>query len=205
MSWYRISAVSQLVGVSTATLRAWERRYGVPAPSRTASAYRLYSDADVQIIRTMRDLVEHGTAPAEAARKVMSERPATTAGEAHEERDPFTTAADRIVEATVRFDPDALELEVGRALSLGSSLSIFDRAIGPALQRIGELWHDGTITIAQEHLASQLLLGTLTDLLRPGAARRRLATRRAGVLADEDHGLGLQGVALHFASGACAR
>ncbi len=199
LSWYRIKAVSQLVGVSTATLRAWERRYGVPAPSRTASAYRLYGDADVHLIRAMRDLVAQGMAPAEAARTVVVDQPPAE-GAATEERDPFVAASARIVEATVRFDPDALELEVGRTLSLGSSLAIFDRTIAPALRRIGELWHDGTITIAQEHLASQILLGTLTDLLRlaqPADASRRIAL---ACFADEDHGLALHGVALHFAS-----
>ena len=50
MSRYRIRAVAELTGVSTATLRAWERRYGVPTPSRTASAYRLYGDEDVALV-----------------------------------------------------------------------------------------------------------------------------------------------------------
>lgn len=201
MSWYRIRAVSDLVGVSTATLRAWERRYGVPAPARTASAYRLYSDADVQTIRKMRDLVEHGMAPAEASRRVLSESQAIAHPPPGEgELDPYAVAADRIVEATVQFNPDALQLEVGRALSLGPALSIFDRTIAPALKRIGDLWHDGTITIAQEHLASQVLMGTLSDLLR--LAQPADGSRRAALacFADEDHVSALYGAALRFAS-----
>jgi DNA-binding transcriptional MerR regulator len=201
MSWYRIRAVSELVGVSTATLRAWERRYGVPSPSRTASAYRLYSDADVQTIRKMRDMVQHGMAPAEASRQLLAEGHVATAPPAGDEQvDPYAVARDRIVEATVQFNPDRLQLEVGRALSLGPALSIFERTLGPALQRIGELWHDGTITIAQEHLASQVLLGTLSDLVRlaqPADASRRVAL---ACFADEDHVLSLYGVALRFAS-----
>lgn len=201
MSWYRIRAVSEIVGVSTATLRAWERRYGVPSPARTASAYRLYSDADVQTIRQMRDLVQGGMAPAEASRQVLAETAATLTTAAGEEPiDPYAAAADRLVAATVDFDPDALQLEVGRALALGPAVSIFDRAIGPALARIGDLWHDGTITIAQEHLASQILLGTLGDLLRlaqPADAARRVAL---ACFADEDHVTALYGVALRFAS-----
>jgi DNA-binding transcriptional MerR regulator/methylmalonyl-CoA mutase cobalamin-binding subunit len=200
MSWYRIRAVSQLVGVSTATLRAWERRYGVPTPARTASAYRLYSEADVQLIRTMRDLVQQGMAPAEAARLVTTEKPAPAMPATSEDQDPFAAARDRIVEATVRFDPDALELEVGRTLSLGPAVTIFDRALGPAMQKIGDLWHSGTITIAQEHLASQMMLGTLSDLLRlaqPADASRRVAL---ACFADEDHAVALHGVALRFAS-----
>ncbi|APR83591.1 Transcriptional regulator, MerR family protein [Minicystis rosea] len=201
MSWYRIRAVSEIVGVSTATLRAWERRYGVPTPARTASAYRLYGDADVQTIRKMRDLVQHGMAPAEAARQVLSEHPAPPAGAAADEpSDPYALACDRIVEATVQFDPDNLQLEVSRALTLGPSISIFERTLAPALQHIGDLWHDGTITIAQEHLASQVLLGTLSDLLRlaqPADASRRVAL---ACFADEEHALSLYGVALRFTS-----
>lgn len=32
---YRINVVAELVGVPSATLRAWERRYGVPSPDRS--------------------------------------------------------------------------------------------------------------------------------------------------------------------------
>ena len=199
MSRYRISAVADLVGVPSATLRAWERRYGVPTPARTASAYRLYGDADVLIIRTMRDLVQDGIAPAEAARQVLVDQPAppSVPGDDH---DAYAAARDRIVEATVSCNPDTLQLEMGRALTLGPAVSTFERALGPALHRIGELWHDGTITIAQEHLASNMIAITLGDLLRlsqPADGSRRVVL---ACFADEDHQLALQGVALRFAS-----
>lgn len=199
MSLYRISAVSELAGVSTATLRAWERRYGVPAPARTASAYRLYSDSDVQLIRRMRELVEGGMAPAEAARQLLADAP-TREEPAIEVIDPYAAARDRIVEATVQFDPDALDLEVSRALALGPAVNIFDRTFGPALQRIGDLWHDGTVTIAQEHLASHVITGALSDVLRlaqPADDSRRVAL---ACFAEEDHAVPLFGVALRFAS-----
>ncbi len=199
MRSYRIQAVSEQLGVPAATLRAWERRYGVPSPARTASAYRLYGDADVEVIRTMRDLVQGGMAPAEAARLVLAQRPAQGVGEGEDE-DAYTSACNRIVEATHAFDPDALLLELGRALALGPAVSIFERTIGPALTRIGDLWHAGKITIAHEHLASQTIAGTLNDLLRltqpvDGARRVVLAC-----FAEEDHQLGLYGVALRFAA-----
>jgi DNA-binding transcriptional MerR regulator len=199
VSRYRIRAVSELVGLSTATLRAWERRYGVPTPARTASAYRLYDENDLQLLRRMRDLVEGGMAPAEAARQALEDSPAAPPSGVVGD-DPFVAVRERIVDATVRFDPDALELEIGRALSLGPALAIFERALGPALSRIGDLWHEGAITIAQEHLASSLVGGTLSDLVRlsqPSEGGRRAAL---ACFADEDHVLALQGAALRFAS-----
>lgn len=199
MSLYRIQTVAELSGVPAATLRAWERRYGVPAPARTASAYRLYSDADVDVIRAMRDLVNNGTAPAEAARVVLASKPQPPSA-INVDQDPLTTVRDRIVEATLRFDPDAVDLEVRRSLTMGTAVAIYEQALGPALQRVGDLWHEGTITIAQEHVTSQIILGAALDLVRlsqPADSSRKAVL---GCFADEEHAIGLYGVALRFAS-----
>jgi len=48
---YNIKAVAQLLGILPVTLRAWERRYGMPSPSRGQQGYRLYSEYDVRILR----------------------------------------------------------------------------------------------------------------------------------------------------------
>lgn len=199
MSLYRIRTVSELSGVSSATLRAWERRYGVPSPARTPSAYRLYSDADLALIIRMRDLVKNGMAAAEAARMVLSARDEHAPAASAAEIDPYAAATDRIIDATIRFDPEALEQEVAKTLSLGPAVTIYDRALGPTLHRVGDLWHDGKVTIAQEHLASQVIGSTLIHLLRLAQPEsdRRIAL---ACFADEDHVLGLYGVGLRFAS-----
>lgn len=195
---YRIHTVAEVTGIASATLRAWERRYGVPAPTRSAAAYRLYSDHDVEVIKKMRDHLATGVAAAEAARLVLAgeEQPRVVVGEA----DPFVAARDRIVDAVVRFHPEGLEEEVRRALSLGPAAHIFDKTLGPALRTIGDLWHQGKVSVAQEHLASQVIGAALSDMLRfsqPTEAERRAVL---ACFADEEHGLGLYGVALRFVS-----
>jgi DNA-binding transcriptional MerR regulator/methylmalonyl-CoA mutase cobalamin-binding subunit len=198
VSRYRIRAVAELTGVSTATLRAWERRYGVPTPSRTASAYRLYGDDDVALVAQMRDLVESGVAPAEAARALRDH--AAGAVESIGEADAYQATSDRILDAVQRFDVEGLRREVTRSLALGPAIAIFERALAPALKRVGELWLEGKITVAQEHVLSNILLGRvnqLVELLQPVDASRRVAL---GCFETEDHVLGLHGVALHFAA-----
>ena len=192
--------MSKLCGVPPATLRAWERRYGVPAPARTASAYRLYGDEDIALITKMRDLVKGGMAAAEAARTVLADASRAPLPESHEDDDPFGDAADRIVDSVVRFDPESLDKEVNRALGLGSAIAIFENTLAPAMREIGNLWHEGTLTVAQEHLASNLIGGTLLHLLR--LTQPVGQTRRAvlACFADEDHTLGLYGIGLRFAS-----
>jgi DNA-binding transcriptional MerR regulator/mannose-6-phosphate isomerase-like protein (cupin superfamily) len=46
----RISEVAQRVGISSSALRAWEA-LGLVAPQRTRSRYRLYSEADVRLLK----------------------------------------------------------------------------------------------------------------------------------------------------------
>ncbi|MEZ4298430.1 MAG: MerR family transcriptional regulator [Polyangiaceae bacterium] len=199
MSRYRIRAVAELTGVSTATLRAWERRYGVPTPSRTASAYRLYGDDDVALVAQMRDLVESGVAPAEAARALREQSNGVMEAAAGG-GDAFQLAADRIVDAASRFDIDGIRGEITRALSLGSAITIFDRTLAPALVRVGDLWHTGQITVAQEHLLSGLLLARvaqLLELVQPTDSTRSVAL---ACFEGEDHVLGLYGTGLHFAA-----
>ena len=64
---YTIKQASRLTGVSEASLRAWERRYGVVVPHRNESGYRLYDEEALAAVSTMRRLVDDGWSPAEAA------------------------------------------------------------------------------------------------------------------------------------------
>lgn len=52
---FGISEAARMVGVSAATLRAWERE-GLVRPSRTLSGYRRFSPADVEVLRRVRHL-----------------------------------------------------------------------------------------------------------------------------------------------------
>ena len=63
----RIGELSKRSGVSPELLRAWERRYGLLRPTRSAGGLRLYSVADVERVRVMRRHLAEGLAAAEAA------------------------------------------------------------------------------------------------------------------------------------------
>ncbi|MCH2559205.1 MAG: MerR family transcriptional regulator, partial [Alcanivorax sp.] len=57
---YSIQAISEHTGVLPVTLRAWERRYGLIRPARTARGHRRYSDADLRRIRRILAWLERG-------------------------------------------------------------------------------------------------------------------------------------------------
>lgn len=199
---YRINVVAELTGVPAATLRAWERRYGIPTPARTAAAYRLYSDVDVVELKRLRDLCASGLAIAEAARLVRGDRAAAPSSNPPPPGDLPTAAAmalDAIVSAVCDFDPERIHREVGRALYVGNAREVFELVLGPALRRVGDLWHEGRISVAHEHLASGIIegaAGSLVRLIQPGEPRWRALL---ACVEDEEHYIGLHGVAIELA------
>lgn len=69
----RIGELSRRTGMAEATLRAWERRYGLPRPLRTIGGHRLYSDQDVIDIRRAKRMIDEGWSVHAAVSKVARE------------------------------------------------------------------------------------------------------------------------------------
>lgn len=198
---YRINVVSELTGIPAATLRAWERRYGIPTPARTASAYRLYNEGDVRELKRLRDLCASGMAIAEAARLVRADRdrPTSSPPAGPDVPGAFELAFERIIDAVHAFDPDAIEHEVARAMYLGNAQEVFERVFAPAMQRVGDLWHDERITVAQEHLTSGIIENAsrvMARLAQPSEPRWRVLL---ACVEEEDHVIPLYGLAIQMA------
>src|SRR4029079_5079284 len=94
----RIGELSRGVGVPGGSLRAWERRYGLLAPSRTPGGFRLYGEDDVARVLAMRAHLNAGVSAAEAARLALAEDVAVAAAPA-----PVADASE-LVAALDRFD-----------------------------------------------------------------------------------------------------
>jgi DNA-binding transcriptional MerR regulator len=165
---YRIQTVAKITGVAAATLRAWERRYGIPRPGRSKSSYRLYSDDDVAKIVRMRDLCEQGMSPSAAGEVVSAASepeqalPVETLGAA----DRFCLHNKRLVEAIANSDVEQLRVLCQMAMLLGSAAEILEHVVVPTQREVGDRWHAGTLAVAQEHMGSEMLGRIARDLLR---------------------------------------
>lgn len=197
---YRIQTAAELCGVPPATLRAWERRYGVPVPRRTASAYRLYSAEDVDLVKRMRELVDSGTSPAEAARTVLASPALVSTLEEPGGGDGLDLARSRLLAATARYDAAAIDGELTRLSMLVDAQTLYERLVSPLVVEVGERWADGSLSVAQEHLLSErveaALRAALRTLDRPDGPVALLAC-----VESEAHVIGLLGAALRFAAG----
>ena len=162
---FQIGELSRRVGISADTLRVWERRYGVPSPTRSDGGYRLYSELNEWHVRLMQEQIVAGMAPAQAARAVRAATPPAPRGmpAAGLRADGL---AQELAEALEAFDESGAHLVLDRTFaSLGLERAISEVLI-PYLHEVGERWARGDLTVGQEHFASRLIEGRLLAMAR---------------------------------------
>ncbi len=198
---FKIQTVAEMTGVPASTLRTWEQRYGFPSPDRTASAYRMYSQVDIDRIARVRELCDGGMGPAEAVQQVLEEEsaealvpaPGTIMKKvvAPPEEAPVllgdaTGLADALYEAIEAFDPVRTQALVRSALLLGSHAQAFEQWIWPAWRRVGERWLAGELGPHHERLAAELLGQAARDMLRLSQPSAPAPWAVLGCFVDED-------------------
>lgn len=185
----RIGELARRAGIPPATLRAWERRYGIVEPLRTEAGYRLYSADQEERVRQMVDLVSHGIAPAQAAEQLQ--RFGSLAAQPDRMGQPDAARAE-LVRVLLAMDETGANATIDRAISTYSTTTLLSGVLMPAMREIGEAWVEGEASVAQEHFASNLVRGRLAGLGRGwGAGSGPLALLACP--SGEQHELGLLG------------
>jgi MerR family transcriptional regulator, light-induced transcriptional regulator len=181
----RIGALSRRVGVSPELLRAWEQRYGLLQPVRSAGGFRLYSTEDEDRVRLMRRHLAAGVSAAQAARLALTE----AAPDGGEEAQPGELArlSTELVAALDRLDEPGAHAALDRLLAMFTLQTVLRDVVLPYLHELGERWEHGEASVAQEHFASNILRGRLLGLARgwgEGAGPRAVLACAPGELHD---------------------
>jgi DNA-binding transcriptional MerR regulator/methylmalonyl-CoA mutase cobalamin-binding subunit len=183
---YPIRAVSKLTGVSIDTLRAWERRYQVITPQRDERG-RLYTEADVQRLRLLNAAVEKGHAIGRLATMSDEELRGLIAGPVTVTDGAEATKLARpgvpplvphsVIAAIKRLDYAEAERELSFLAAVLAPRELVHRVALPLMRQVGEDWHEGKLSVAQEHMTSALLrnlLGSLIPLYRRASPAGKL-------------------------------
>lgn len=168
---YPVRVVAARTGLSPHVLRAWERRYRVVVPTRSEGGQRLYSVLDIERLRKLRRLVEAGHAISRLAGLTREQLDQVSGAESQavEGRDQTDEVEARVEEAlgaAMRFDAAQLEAVLERAAVSCGIPTFLDLIAVPSLERIGQGWADGSVSVAQEHMASAVFRRVLGWLLR---------------------------------------
>jgi len=161
-----IRQAAQLTGVPEHTLRAWERRYGSFRTARSAGGYRLYDAEALARVRAMKQLVAAGRPPREAAAEVARRLPHSHGPEPHD-------AAQHLVDALKTLDAATAKRIIDEQFALRSYEAVVDDWLMPTLNRVGDAWANGDISVAAEHLAANIVMRRLAaafDAVGPNPA-----------------------------------
>lgn len=195
---YRIRTIVDITGIPRNTLLAWERRYGVPTPERTPGGHRVYNESDLQLLTRLKELLDRGHRIGEAVellkRNAEPERASTP-------NNLLLIDQQRIAlkRALLAFDRAQAD-EVYHRANTFAIRRVIDDVLLPVLRDIGDGWHRGDVSVAQEHFASAFIreqLITTLNRLESGPIGGPVAV--CAGYPNEQHEIGLLSVAVKLA------
>jgi DNA-binding transcriptional MerR regulator len=133
--WLPIREVARQTGVNPVTLRAWERRYGLLIPQRTAKGHRLYSDADVGKIQAVLAWLERGVAVSQVAELLRGSQPATTRVDS-----PWQAARQQLLQAIERLNERQLDEVLNANSALYPPHTLCAQLLWPLLAELDQRW-----------------------------------------------------------------
>ena len=176
-----VGAAAGRLGVAPATVRSWERRYGLGPGGRSHGGHRRYTEADLNRLLQMQELVNRGQSPAAAARVVLSEqRPSTTAESVASRADrpaprrpsqgggpggrvlavPGASPEVRgLARAASRLDADAAAGQIGDLLVSRGVTHTWNEVLRPVLVSVGVRWVRAGVDV--EHVLSEAVMEAL--------------------------------------------
>ena len=194
---WAVGAVSDRLGLSPATLRTWDRRYGIGPSQRTEGGHRRYSEEDIRRVRVMARFTARGVPAQSAARVALSmdsdrlliETGDEEATEVPRGDDHGTVEA--ICSAALSLDPGMLSKIYQRTLRERDLVAAWTHVFAPALRAIGDQWGAGSLGVESEHLASEILVTELRSVIRANRPRNADSEAILACADNEQHYLPL--------------
>ncbi|MGB7450563.1 MAG: MerR family transcriptional regulator [Lysobacterales bacterium] len=147
---YPIRTVSELTGVNSITLRAWENRYGLIEPVRKASGHRFYTQEHIDLINRVVGLLDRGMRIGQVKAEVLSGRDSESSF-VDERHNNWRKYINSMIAGIIRFDERTLERTYADALSHYPVRLVTEKLLSPLLKEVGERWASGQGSIAEEH------------------------------------------------------
>ena len=192
---WSMAAVTTRTGIGQHTLRAWERRFGFPAPLRLPSGHRRYTDEQIARLNLIGQAIALGHRAGDVV-PLPEERLKDLLRRSHPRPPTLPAWEVRLLEKVRSFDREGIVSDLAHAYaSLGVRTFLRERLV-PLSAAVGDSWAAGGLAIKHEHFLSEILDDTLRTLRTPlehGGQGRPVVF---ATLPHERHTLGMQVAAL---------
>jgi DNA-binding transcriptional MerR regulator len=203
---FNLKAVVHQTGLKPDTLRAWERRYGLPHPQRSGGGHRIYSSHDIETIKWLMARQQEGLSikravelweqieadgrdPLEAPMPVAAATapipPPRPVGES------LVQLRESWISACLSYDEQVAEQVVSQAFALYSPEIVAMDLLQKGMAEIGDGWYRSEVTVQQEHFASTLAIRRLEALVMAAPPPSRPGRILAACPPQEEHVFGL--------------
>jgi len=199
---FNLKAVVQETGLKPDTLRAWERRYGLPQPDRSDGGHRLYSQRDIEILKWLTQRQQEGLSISRAVElwhrlesegqdPLVAVSPTPPATPTHTAFVPTGETISDLrqawVTACISFAEQQAEQILTQASALYSPEVVCFELLQKGLAEVGQKWAAGEITVQQEHFASSLAMRRLEALVAATPPPTRPGRMLVGCPPEELH------------------
>lgn len=191
---FSIKAVAQATGLTVETLRAWERRYEVVRPGRDGSGRRTYTASDVARLRLLRTATELGHAISRLAQldeQELAKLVADSGGHARTNSARGQAYVERALDAALHSDPTGVEESLTSAIALLPPSEAIHTVVVPLVREVGERWHRGELSIAQEHMVTDIVRRLVISASRGYLRADNAPSLVLSTLSGERHEIGL--------------
>ena len=194
-----VAAVARRIGVAPATLRTWDRRYGLGPSSHEAGEHRRYCPSDLAKLIMMRRLITSGVAPCDAAIKAKAHEGSLSLEKLVEDFEVREEVVDSLHRASKSLDKNFVETVLRKDIADNGVIASWTEVIVPLLFLVGDEWAATGTGIEVEHMLSELI----KRLLREGVVEIKDPVNTQPVLlasvGEELHCLALHALAAALA------
>jgi len=194
-----VAAVARRIGVAPATLRTWDRRYGLGPSSHEAGEHRRYCPNDLAQLTLMRRLIISGVAPAEAAVRAKAHSGSVSVENVIQDFEVREDVVDSLHRASKSLDKNFVETLLRKDISENGVIASWTEVIVPLLFLVGDEWAATGTGIEVEHMLSEII----KRLLREGVVEIKDPVNAQPVLlasvGEELHCLALHALAAALA------
>ena len=199
-----IGELSRRTGITTHTLRVWEKRYDSPKSIRLPSGHRRYLPKEIERLRAVARTIKLGFRAGKVVSGTLEELHNLMGLESkRSSKVPLSTQSDLLqnqhdsrinqwIDWISQFDEENLNFEMHREWGIQGPLSFITNLAAPLIKQIGDSWECGDLSVAQEHFASDILSNFLGNRWRRQNERKHGKTAILATLPGESHVLGLQ-------------
>ena len=196
-----VAAVARKLGIAPATLRTWDRRYGIGPADHAPGEHRRYSADDVARLELMRDALLHGATPAAAARYALSTPLPHSDPPPIPDTDETTLPTGRggpglplpdagwhargLARAATALDADAVRRLLNESIAAVGAQITWDLTVRPVLVAIAQRWADTGTGIEIEHLLSDCVTAVFSALAASTPTTTARPVLLAGMAGDQ--------------------